>query len=139
MSESLAERQAALVAALVTDAPVPPGFDADRLAATRRALLRKRASLAAREWPLLAASWGAAWPRVFAEHRAGHEPVGALRDGWDVARALRERGTLAAGPAAELAAREARMHYDGRSAPRRRSIAERAGVRLRRRLRTGRG
>jgi hypothetical protein len=130
---SLAERQAALVAALVADGLLPPGFDPARTAATRRALLRKRAGAAAREWPLLAASLGAAWPRVFAAHRAGHEPVGALRDGWDVAVALRGRGELADGAAAELAGRESRMHYDGRSAPRRRSLADRAVAALRRR------
>jgi pimeloyl-ACP methyl ester carboxylesterase len=135
---SLAERQAALVAALVADGPIPPGFDPARLAATRRALLRKRAAAAAREWPLLAASFGPAWPSVFTAHREGREPVGALRDGWDVARALRERGDLATTAAAELTARESRMRYDGRSAPRRRSLTERATTALQRRMRGGR-
>jgi hypothetical protein len=130
---SLAERQASLVAALVAGGPLPPGFDPARLAATSRALLRKRAGAAAREWPLLAASLGSAWPTVFAAHRTGHEPVGALRDGWDIAVALSERGALTAGAAAELAARESRMHYDGRSAPRRRSLADRTVAALRRR------
>jgi hypothetical protein len=129
---TLAERQAALVAALVAGGPLPPGFDADRIAATRRALLRKRAAEAARQWPLLAASFGAAWPDVFAAHRAGHEPGGPLRDGWDVALALREHGELTAGAAAELAEREYGMYYDGRSNPRRRSLAERAVKALRR-------
>jgi hypothetical protein len=114
----LAARQAALVATLVAGGPTPAGFDVARLDAARRALLRKRAAATARVWPLLAASCGAEWPRVFADLRGGCEPVGALRDGWDVARALAGRGDLAPGAAAELADREAGLHYDGRSAPR---------------------
>jgi len=100
-----------------------PSFDVDRLDATRRALLRKRAREAARTWPRLAASLGADWPEVFARHRAGHQPVGALRDGWDTALALRARTELAPAAAAELAEREAILRYDGRSAPRRRVLA----------------
>ena len=115
-SESgLAARQSALVAALVAGGPVPPGFDGSRVDATRRALLRKRAGEAAKQWPLLAASLGADWPRVFATTLDGREPGGALRDGWDVARAL--RGALTPGAAAELAACEAVLRYDGTSAP----------------------
>ena len=85
----LAERQAALVAALVAGASDPPGFDPARLAAARRALLRKRAGEAAKHWPVLAASLGPRWSTAFAAHHAGREPGGALRDGWDLARALR--------------------------------------------------
>ena len=112
----LGARQAALVAALVADGPIPPGFDVSRVEATRRALLRKRAAEAARHWPLLAASLGPEWPRVFAATLDGREPGGALRDGWDVARAL--RGRLGPGAAAELARREAVLRYDGTSAAR---------------------
>jgi hypothetical protein len=50
-TDGLAERQAALVAALVAGAPDPPGFDPVRLAATRRALLCKRAGEAAKTAP----------------------------------------------------------------------------------------
>ena len=67
-------RQAELVAALVADGPDPDGFDPDRLAATRRALLRKRAGEAAKVWPLLAGSFEEKWPAVFGEHRSGHPP-----------------------------------------------------------------
>jgi hypothetical protein len=115
---TLAERQAALVAALVAGGPVPAGFDPARLAATRRALLRKRAGEAARAWPLLAASLGADWTRRFAAYADGREPAGALRDGWDLARTLRGQGELAGGAVAELAEREAALRYDGASAPR---------------------
>lgn len=130
---TLAERQAELVAALVAGGPTPSGFDEDDLDVARRALLRKRAGSAAREWPLLAAALGERWYPTFAELRAGAEPVGGLRDGWDAARALRRRGELPASAVAELADREAALAYDGRHAPRpRRSAALR---RLARRLR----
>jgi hypothetical protein len=119
----LAARQAELVAALVAGAPTPPGFDGARIAATRRALLRKRAGEAAKAWPLLAASFGAGWPDAFAADRAGTGPAGGLRDGWDVARALRDRGELPEAGAAELRAREAELRYDGASTPRPRRFA----------------
>jgi hypothetical protein len=128
-SAALADRQAALVAALVAGGPAPAGFDPDRLAAAQRALLRKRAAAAAVEWPLLDRSFGARWPDTFSRLRAGQDPVGGLRDGWHVARALRERGELPAAAAAELAAREAELRYDdpafwdGRRAPRPRRAA----------------
>jgi hypothetical protein len=119
-SAALAERQVALVAALVAGAPDPAGFDPDRLAATRRALVRKRAGDVAGAWPVLAASFGDRWASTFAAHHAGREPHGALRDGWDLARALRIR--LNADAAAELAEREALLRYDGRTPPRPRRL-----------------
>ena len=119
----LAQRQADLVAALVAGGPAPTGFDTARLDATRQALLRKRAGAAAVEWPLLAASLGAGWVREFARLRDGHEPVGGLRDGWHVARALESSGELGPRAAAELAIRQAELRYDGLGAPRRRRFA----------------
>ena len=116
---SLAERQAALVAALVAGAPDPTGFDPARLAVARRALLRKRAGEAAKHWPVLAASLGSRWSTVFAVHHVGREPVGGLRDGWYLARALRP--DLTADAARELRDREARWRYDGVRPPRRRA------------------
>ncbi len=94
----LAARQAELVAALVASGPLPSGFDPDRLAVARRALLRKRAGEAATVWPLLAASLGQAWPDAFAASVAGRAPLGALRDGWDLARELSRRGDWATPP-----------------------------------------
>jgi len=117
----LAERQAALVAALVAGAPDPPGFDPARLSAARRALLRKRAGEAAKHWPVLAASLGPRWSTVCAVHHLGREPVGGLRDGWHVARALRP--DLSADAAAELRDREALWRYDGTCPPRPRRLA----------------
>ena len=119
-SATLAERQAALVATLVAGAPDPPGFDPTRLAAARRALLRKRAGEAAKHWPVLAASLGPRWSAAFAAQHAGREPGGALRDGWDVARAL--RAELTADAARELRDREARWRYAGVRPPRPRRL-----------------
>jgi len=150
----LGERQAALVAALVAGAPLPAGFDPTLVGAAREALLRKRAGEVARIWPALAASFrpgwsapvtratpltatavtggaapavpaGSEWPAPFVAWAAGRPPAGALRDGWDFARALSARGALSGAAARELADREARWHYDGISAPRSRSLAGR--------------
>jgi hypothetical protein len=111
----LAARQAELVAALVAGGPVPSGFDPDRLAVARRALVRKRAGQAAAVWPLLAASLGPAWPDAFATSVAGRAPVGALRDGWDLAQGLRARGKLGDAAAIELAEHVVVFrHRDGR-------------------------
>ncbi|MGC4880454.1 hypothetical protein ACLQ26_29785 [Micromonospora sp. DT43] len=122
MTGTLAERQAALVAALVAGGPSPAGFAAGPLAAARAALLRKRAGEVARHWPLLAAGLGAAWPATFADWAADRPTAGSLRDGWDLARTLRERDALPPGGAEELAVREAGLRYDGRAAPRPRRL-----------------
>jgi len=114
----LAARQAALVAALVAGAPDPAGFDADRLAVARRALVRKRAAAAAAEWPLLAASLGPDWPAVFAASVENRPPAGALADGWTLARTLHRRRELGDAAAVELAEREVVLRFDGTRAPR---------------------
>jgi hypothetical protein len=118
----LGRRQAELVSALVAAGPLPAGFDPRRVAAARRALLRKRAGEVARTWPLLAAGYGPDWPAAFVAWADGRAPRGALRDGWDLARETANRGGLAAPAAEELAAREAAWRYDGRAAPRRRRL-----------------
>ncbi|NUR73761.1 MAG: hypothetical protein HOU81_23355 [Hamadaea sp.] len=115
---SLAERQAALVAALVADGSPPPGFDPARVDAVREQLLRKRAGEVARVWPALAASLGPSWYATFRTWAVGRPPQGSLRDGWDFARTL---STLDPSAAAELRARDAHWAYDGRTPPRRRS------------------
>jgi hypothetical protein len=117
---SLAERQAALVAALTAGAAVPPGFDSRLVETARVALLRKRAGEVARQWPELTLALGTGW---WVPGAAGPPPrptQGSLRDGWDLARALAARNELPAAAGAELAAREAALVYDGESAPRRR-------------------
>ncbi len=117
----LGARQEALVLALTAGGPVPDGFDPVRMAVTRRALLRKRAGLAALRWPVLRASHGERWNAVFAAHHDGRPSRGALADGFDVARALAADGALTSGALAELADHEALWHYDGSGEPRRRS------------------
>lgn len=124
----LAARQAALVAALVVGAPDPPGFAADRLAATREALLRKRSGQAAAAWPLLAAGLGAEWTAFARTVLAGRPVAGAVRDGWDVAVAARSADRLTEGARRELAARERAYRYDGVRPPRRRLITQVAGL-----------
>ena len=114
----LAERQAALVEALVAGGPLPDGLDPDRVSATRRALMRKRAGLAATAWPRLAAALGPGWGAAFSARFAGIAPTDGQREGWDLARGLRADGTLPPAAASELAEREATLRYDGRSAPR---------------------
>jgi hypothetical protein len=116
---SLAERQAAVVAALVAGAPAPSGFDTHRVRATAAALLRKRAGEVGAGWPLLAASFGPSWHESFAGWAAGRPPGGAQRDGWDFARSL---PSLPPAAAEELALREATWHYDGRRPPVRRRL-----------------
>jgi len=116
----LTARQAALVAALLNDGPVPEGFDRHRVAAARTALLHKRAGLVARIWPTLATE--CRWPDRFAEWAAGRTPQGALRDGFDFARQLRAHGRLTPAAAVELAEHEVLWRYDGRRPPRRRRL-----------------
>jgi hypothetical protein len=117
-SRSLAHRQASLVEALTSGAPVPEGFDVRRVEAARVALLRKRAGEVARQWPQTAAAFGDGWTREFARWAARRPTRGSLRDGWDLARDLLSRGALPAAGGEELAAREAAWRYDGRSDPR---------------------
>ncbi|MFB8276123.1 hypothetical protein [Nocardia colli] len=57
-TDALAERQAALIRALVAGSPVPAGFDTDSVAAAARALLHKRAGAVAHRFPLLAHACG---------------------------------------------------------------------------------
>ena len=119
---TLADRQAALVAALTGGAAVPPGFDARLVEAARVALLRKRAGEVARQWPELAQALGAGWWRTWSTWAAARPTQGSLRDGWDLARELLARQELPAAAGAELAAREAALVYDGRTAPRGRRV-----------------
>ncbi|MGK5445426.1 hypothetical protein ACSNN7_26865 [Micromonospora sp. URMC 105] len=111
-----------MVAALVAGAPLPAGFAPVPVEAARVALLSKRAGEVARHWPLLAAALGDAWGDTFREWADGRPTNGSLRDGWDLARALRQRGALPPLGAEELAAREAAGRYDGRHPPRPRRL-----------------
>ncbi|WP_067498532.1 hypothetical protein [Actinoplanes sp. TFC3] len=120
---SLAQRQAELVAALTSGAPVPAGFDIRLVEIARVALLRKRAGEVARFWPALAGSFGRSWIREWSAWAATRPTQGSLRDGWDLARELRARNALPETAVDELTAREKTLRYDGRSAPRPRRLA----------------
>jgi hypothetical protein len=109
---SLAEEQENLVRALVAGAPLPEGFDAGRVGAAARALLRKRTGEVLRAWPALDAEAFGAWA-------ASRPPKGSWLDGWDFA--LSDAGLAA------LAMHEALWVYDGTAEPRRRR-----GLRMRR-------
>ncbi len=93
------------------------------VAVAARALLSKRAGEVARAWPRLAASHGSDWPGVFMRWADGRPPRGPWRDGWDLARAVRDR--LAPAAVLELAECEARWSYDGVAEPRRRPVGVR--------------
>jgi len=82
---TLAKRQTEVVRCLVAGGPVPAGFDPDRLEATRKALLRKRAGEVGRAWPELAASYGEDWQETFAAWADGKPPLGSKVDGHDFA------------------------------------------------------
>lgn len=116
----LAAAQQRLVAALVAGAPLPPGFDAERVAVAGQALLRKRAGEVARAWPGLADAWGADWSAVFIRWADGRAPRGGWQDGFDFARTHRDG--LPDSARVELAVREALWVYAGTRPPRPRRL-----------------
>ncbi|GAA2586201.1 hypothetical protein GCM10010435_75470 [Winogradskya consettensis] len=119
---SLADRQAALVAALTSGAPVPAGFDGRMVEIARVALLRKRAGEVAGQWPALSAALGTDWLREWSAWAETRPTNGSLRDGWDFARDLLSRDALPREAGAELASREAALRYDGKTSPRARRL-----------------
>ncbi|EFC80322.1 DUF692 family multinuclear iron-containing protein [Parafrankia sp. EUN1f] len=96
----LAAEQADLVRGLVAGGPDPAAFDPARLAATRAALLDKRAREVAAVWPALARMPGFA--DRFARYAAGTPPHGPVADGRAFAEAA--RATLDIAAVAELLA-----------------------------------
>jgi hypothetical protein len=82
----LAARQAELVDALVAGGPAPTGFDPDRLAATRYALVDKRRAAVAAAWPALAATPD--FTARFAAFVASRPPAGIRADGIAFARSV---------------------------------------------------
>jgi hypothetical protein len=118
--EELTAAQTALVAALVAGGAPPPGFDAARVEAAARALMRKRVGEIARAWPRLAAGYGSRWVTVFAEWAYGRPTRGSWLDGWEFARA--HRASLPGDAALELLLCEAAWRYDERTAPQRRRV-----------------
>lgn len=123
----LAAAQAELVAALVVHGPAPAGFPADRIQATARVLLHKRAERIAGHWPLLADALGEELLPAVDRILSSVPPGGGLRDGWRLARALRDTDQLPADALVELlAVRATYAERDGR-VRRRRGITVRFG------------
>ncbi|XXF77704.1 hypothetical protein P2318_32345 [Myxococcaceae bacterium GXIMD 01537] len=95
--ERLAQAQAELARALGLGAPVPEGFDADRVREAARALLAKRRRGVERSWPRLAAALGESFPAHFdawaRTHALGVE-ASALADGRHFIQALLTEGTF---------------------------------------------
>ncbi|WP_280399166.1 hypothetical protein [Nocardia carnea] len=83
----LAERQAALVRALVADDAVPPGFDPAAVRAAADAILRKRAREIAAHYPALVRATGPeftaryiAWARGRPKGTTAADALGFARD-----------------------------------------------------------
>jgi hypothetical protein len=114
---ALAQRQEALVRALVAGGPVPPGLDPARVAVTADGLARKRARGVAALWPALRLVPD--YEGRFATWAAGLPPGDAHAEGPAFARSL-PRDALPAAVGVELAA-----------AGRRRCIRVRGGLVLR--------
>jgi hypothetical protein len=109
--ERLAEAQAALVRALARGAPIPAGFDEERIQEAVGALLSKRRRWVERSWPRLAAALGEgfrsrfeAWAR---EHPMALE-ANPLGDGRRFADALLAAGEFPDSAREELLAFELR-------------------------------
>jgi hypothetical protein len=78
--DRLGRAQAALLAALVADAPAPEGFDEERLAVQRRALVGKRAGVVAKIAPELPEILGeTAFRTAFAGYARGRPMTGGYR------------------------------------------------------------
>lgn len=113
--ERLAHAQAGLLAALVAGAPVPDGFDADRLAVQSRALIGKRADVVAKVAPELPEILGAMTFRsAFAAYARGRPMSGGYRqDALEFAAHLLDEG----GPGDRGTRRKLRRWWLERSGP----------------------
>lgn len=75
----LAHAQAALLGALVADAPAPEGFDRDRLRVQARALVAKRAAVVAKVAPELPEILGDGYRPAFVSYARGRPLTGGHR------------------------------------------------------------
>ncbi|MFI1463847.1 hypothetical protein [Nocardia carnea] len=82
----LAERQAALVRALVAGGPVPPGFDPVTVQATAEALLRKRARETAVHYPALVHATGPDFTARYIDWARGRPKATTVADALAFAR-----------------------------------------------------
>lgn len=106
----LAARQEALVRALVAGGPTPEGFDTQRIALTRAALMRKRARAVAAHWPALGAMPD--FQRRFAGWADDRRPGSAHTEGIGFARSL-GRGLSPAARVELVLAGDGRIARDG--------------------------
>ncbi|MGI5222393.1 hypothetical protein [Nocardia sp. CA-290969] len=82
----LAERQAALVRALVAGEPVPCGFDPDAVRTAADAILRKRARETAAHYPALAQATGPEFTALYIAWARGRPKGGTAADALGFAR-----------------------------------------------------
>ncbi|MFD9704221.1 hypothetical protein [Lentzea sp. NPDC059081] len=84
--ERLASQQAALLNALLANGPAPAGFDEQRLAVERRALLSKRRSIARMLGPSVADELGDRFQPLFDAYAVEHPRRAGSRAREDAAR-----------------------------------------------------
>lgn len=112
----LAAAQLALAKALLDDGPVPPGFDAERVALLKGTLSHKRARSAGQAWPSLQRLLGIHFAAQFAEVVAPTplaKEHGPLLDGLRLAEKLERERRLDVPAAAALAAVRLRYRHEG--------------------------
>ncbi len=123
--ERLARAQAEVARALGMGAPVPAGFDAERVRAAAESLLAKRRRLVRRTWPTLATALGDGFTGLFNAWARENPLLGVephpLADGRRFAGALRAAGTLPVEAEGELLDFDLRWRLtaEGGLAPRR--------------------
>lgn len=119
--ERLGRAQAGLLAALVAGAPVPGGFDADRLEVQRRALTGKRADVIAKVAPELPVILGeSSFRKAFVAYAQGRPMAGGYRhDALDFVRHLLEEDGAGreAGTGRRSTRRKLRVWWLERSGP----------------------
>jgi hypothetical protein len=112
----LAATQLALAKALLEEGPVPPGFDAERVAVLRATLSHKRARSASQAWPslqrLLGVHCHAQFTEAVAASPLAHDH-GPLLDGMRLAEKVEKEGRLDAPTAAALASVRLRYRREG--------------------------
>ena len=131
--ERLARAQAELARALAQGTPVPPGFDAERVQETARALLSKRRRWVQRMWPRLAAALGDSFRPRFEDWAREHPmelEASALADGRRFAETLLASGAFPEEARGELLAFELGYRLNGTGLVARRGLtltAQRVG------------
>ncbi|HVG60113.1 MAG TPA: hypothetical protein VNA24_16260 [Hyalangium sp.] len=127
--ERLAEAQSALVRSLAQGAPVPAGFNAERVQETARTLLAKRRRRVQRSWPRLTEALGESFrPRfdAWAQENPMELEASPLADGRRFADALLGAGEFPDMAREELLIFELRYHLTGQGLVPRRGLTLRS-------------